>query len=212
MQLFVLTPAKKYITLQVEPDEWIDDVKKKIEDETKIPWEVQQLIFDDKYLEDSKTLEEYDWIQANATLFLQDDREMEIFIHSSHFTEFALPVSVNDTIGAVKSKIEAKVNIPRDKKIDLCGFSELRYAKTLKENNILSHRKLEILLLPRVPPPPRVSTVDSMEIYVRTLTGKNIAISCEPDDTIDNVKAKIQDKEGIPPDQQRLKMMGGQFL
>ncbi len=33
-----------------------------------------------------------------------------------------------------------------------------------------------------------------MQIFVRTLTGKNIALECEPNDTVDNVKAKIQDK------------------
>jgi ubiquitin C len=195
MKLFVKSPTGRTICLKVHASDTLYTVKAKIQEQ-------HCLFFEGLQLEDNLTLADYG-IKHESTLDLQES--MQIYVLET-LAGMTIPVQVDslDTIDKVKSKIQDTQGFPKDRQCLIFANKQLEDDSTLADLNIWKESTLLLVLHPASPG-------DRMPIFVKMLTGKTITVEVESLDTIDNVKVKLYEVEGIPPIQQRLIYAGKQL-
>jgi ubiquitin C len=229
MHIFIKTLTGKTITLDVTLASTIEEVKEKIQEQEGIPPDQQRLMFAVRLLEDARTLSQYNIRhgstlhllryrtsgsmppveQAGAMQMVEQAGAMQIFVQTLTGKTITLDVEPASIIEEVKEKIQAMEGIPPDQQRLFFAARHLHDARTLNEYNIRNGSTLHLL-----PPRDQAGAADpnaAMQIFVKTLTCKTIVLDVKPANTIEEVKQKILEKEGVPPEQQRVFFSGTQL-
>ena len=204
----------KTILLVVDPKDTVESVKGKIQDQEGISLPNHHLRYDNSYgygsLENVKTLSDDIHIKNESRLYLgitsarlPRARSVPLHIYVKTLTgkTINLDVELTDLIQDVKVMIYGEEGLLPDKQRLIFQGIQLEDSRTLSDCGVQPGGTMHVVY----------KLHGGMQIFAKTLTGKTISLEVETSNTIEIVKAKIQDKEGIPPNQQQLIFAGKQL-
>ena len=173
----------------------VESLKSRLEDMEGTPRDQQRLFFAGTELKDCHTLSYYS-IQSESTVHLVDKSRMKmrIFVKSITGRTYEVEVKPIDTVGNLKSKIENMDGPPKDQQKLIYDQMELKDSRTLLYYSIEHESIVHLVMVRGI----------GMYIFVKNIIDKAYVMKVKPEDTIENIKSKIEYMEGPPPEHQIL--------
>ena len=181
-------------TLWVNPDMTVGALKAVIAEREHIAVDVQELYFARRLLENDRTLRSY-VIEDNHVLHLEiaTPPMLEFTAKLQSGATIRLEVAADQTVEEVKREIQRREGIPVEEQELFFAGNELENYQKLRDCEITNGCDLDLITTT----PSNPNTPMGITLFVKTLTGKTIALTVNPMDSVEDLKKQIEEKEGI---------------
>ena len=193
LEVTILSEGTRLVTLEVNPTDSILELKREIQNITGVPPKEQSLRFDGIELKNERTIFAYN-IQNKSYINLVAQMIKVYVLNPLTQERITLVQKPRDTIGSVKGNIYAQTKISSDRQVLQFNGRELDDGNTLKCYNIKSESKLFLY--------------EEIIIFVEMLNGTAVTLKLCKSNTIEDVKVRLDLREDIPWNMQRLSFRG----
>ena len=193
LEVTILSEGTRLVTLEVNPTDSILELKREIQNITGVPPKEQSLRFDGIELKNERTIFAYN-IQNKSYITLVAQMIKVYVLNSLTQERITLVQKPRDTIRSVKDNIYAQTKISWDRQVLQFNGRELDDGNTLKCYNIKSESKLFLY--------------EEIIIFVEMLNGTAVTLKLCKSNTIEDVKVRLDLREDIPWNMQRLSFRG----